>query len=279
MRTAIAQTRHPRFLYMIQDFEPALYAWSPRYALAMETYHMDFRAILCSHLLAEHFSKEQVGRFADPTFIDRCAIFEPAVDRTKFYPSLDAATDRKKRLVFYARPQAPRNLYEIGLAALKKAVHRGAFPPDQWELMMIGEPVPPADLGRGVLARPHPWCDYDSYARLLRGGDVGLSLMLSPHTSFPPLEMAACGALTVTNVFGVKTAARLREISGNLIPVEPTVEAVTEGLIAAVAQVPDLARRRSQSRLGVPESWEAAFAPILPKVLDMWNDGLRSRRK
>lgn len=277
MRGAMRQTRHPRFLYMIQDFEPGLYPWSTAYALAMETYGMDFRGIICGRLLAEHLCREQVGRFADGRFIESCAVFEPAVDRGNFYPDFSARVSRPKRLVFYARPGAPRNLYELGLAALKRAAERGLFPPDQWEVLLMGEPQPSVDLGHGVVARAHPWCDYRAYGRLLRESDVGLSLMLSPHSSYPPLEIAACGALAVTNVFGVKTAARLREISGNLIPVEPTVEAVTEGLIAAVAQVPDLERRRSQSRLSVPESWEAAFAPILPKVLDMWNDGLKSR--
>ena len=43
--------------------------------------------------------------------------------------------------------------------------------------------------------------DYD---RVLRTAQIGLSLMLSPHPSYPPLEMAAYGMVVVTNRYGTK---------------------------------------------------------------------------
>ena len=276
MRGAIRQTKHRKFIYIIQDFEPGLYPWSTQYALATETYGMDFRAVFCENLLAEHFCRNRIGRFADPAFIDQCAVFEPAVDRTKFHPDLDSAGSRKKRLVFYARPNAPRNLYEMGLAGLREAVRRGAFPPEEWELLCIGEPVPRIDLGCGVVARPHPWLDYDAYAELLRGCDVGLSLMLSPHTSYPPLELAACGALAVTNTFSVKTADRLRAISANIIPVAPEVDEIAEGLVRASTGAKDPQARRRGSAVAMPPAWDEAFRGTVPRVVEMFQDCLRS---
>ena len=47
----------------------------------------------------------------------------------------------------------------------------------------------------------------DGYADRLREAAVGVSLMVSPHPSYPPLEMAHLGMLVVTNRFGPKDLA------------------------------------------------------------------------
>ena len=59
------------------------------------------------------------------------------------------------------------------------------------------------------------------YAELLREHDVGLALMLTPHPSLVPIEMASAGLLTVTNTFENKDARALGAISTNLIAAEP----------------------------------------------------------
>jgi len=264
--------RSARFLYLIQDFEPAMYEWSTRQALALETYSLDFQGLFCGHLLADYFQAKQIGRFAEPRFADRCATFEPAVDPQLFAPRFDQKQTGKKRLLFYARPHAPRNLFEMGLVALRQAVDRGAFRHDEWEIGFIGDRLPAADLGSGVVTKSYPWRDYRSYARLLQSADVGLSLMLSPHTSYPPLEMAACGATVVTNTYSVKTAERLRQLSENLLPVEPRLDAIVAGLLAAEQRTSDLPERFAGSHLSVPRDWNETFEPVLPQLLQMWRD-------
>ncbi len=273
VKRALPRLANQRFLYLIQDYEPALYAWSTSSALAQETYRMDFRGVICGHFLAEYLAAQRVGRFADPGFLEqRCVTFEPAVDSSKFYPEQNDAPLRKKRLLFYARPNAPRNLYELGLVALKRAADRGAFPPGAWELWFMGDNLPAADLGNGITIRQYPWSSYDDYARLLRGADVGLSLMLSPHTSYPPLEMAACGATVVTNTFSVKTSEKLRAISGNLFPVEPELDAIVAGLMQAALRADDLRTRQAQAQLHVPTRWNDVFDPLIPQMLELCRD-------
>ena len=61
--------------------------------------------------------------------------------------------------------------------------------------------------------------------------------MLSPHTSYPVLEMAASGGLSVTNTFATKTREALEKLSDNIVATEPTVEAMAEGLIVAAKRV------------------------------------------
>ena len=47
-----------------------------------------------------------------------------------------------------------------------------------------------------------------AYGALLNQCAIGISLMLSPHPSYPPLEMAHSGILTITNSFAEKIFRR-----------------------------------------------------------------------
>jgi O-antigen biosynthesis protein len=264
-------TKQRQFVYLIQDYEPGFYKWSPEYALAQQTYSMPVVPVVCGRLLAEYLRSQRQGRFSDRRFADSSLCFEPAIDRTLFHCGKPDA-GRPRRLLFYARPKAPRNLFDLGLLALKRFARANADQLRDWELWFIGDRLAPRDLGAGVLIRQYPWLDYGGYAELLRTGDVGLSLMLSPHTSYPPLEMAACGASVVTNVFANKTAERLAEYSLNIIPVEPSVEEIAVGLAAAVDRTPDQAAREAGSLVGAPSSWEESFAPVLDRLIALWHD-------
>jgi hypothetical protein len=52
---------------------------------------------------------------------------------------------------------------------------------------------------------------WDDYLALLSTAHLGVSLMASPHPSYPPLEMAASGLVVVTNRWGPKDLAALSE--------------------------------------------------------------------
>jgi hypothetical protein len=271
IKHALPLMRRKRFFYIIQDFEPGLYPWSTEYALAMETYSLDYHGILCSGLLAQFMLENRIGAFSDPAFVqNRMTIFEPAVDRSVFYPQ-PAAPGRRRRLVFYARPHtAKRNLFELGLYALRTANELGVFDGEEWEFLFMGEALQDIDLGRGAVIRAAPWMDYQGYGRLLRESDVALSLMLSPHTSYPPLEIAACARAAVTNVFANKTAAALNAISENIVPVEATLEGVVGGLREAVRRV--RAGDFDPNGVRVPHRWEETFAHTLPWLVDRYRE-------
>jgi hypothetical protein len=97
------------------------------------------------------------------------------------------------------------------------------------------------------------------YARLLREHDVGLALMYTPHPSLVPIEMASAGMLTVTNSFENKTAEAMSAISTNLITAEPTLDALADGLRAAVAGVEDFERRAAGSDVRWSRDWDRSF--------------------
>jgi len=276
VKHALKLTAPRRFLYLIQEFEPGLYPWSSEYALALETYGLDFHALINQPLVAEHLRAERVGRFADPAFLlERCAVFEPAIERKRFHVEPPAA-GRRRRLLFYARPvDARRNLFELALYALRVACEQGVFAGEPWELCFIGEQLPATELAPGVAVRSLAWLGFDEYARTLRQSDVLLSMMLSPHTSYPPLEIAACGGIAVTCEYSVKTAARLAGISPNIVGVPPTVEGIVDGLRRAVQALGAPGTRRPLVR--VPESWDDALAEVVPRAVAMFHDCLATR--
>jgi hypothetical protein len=164
--------------------------------------------------------------------------------------------------LFYARPRNPRNAFELGLRALRVATEQGAFGGD-WEFSFIGDQVPELPLAPGRTIRPVPWQSLADYAALLGRSDVLLSLMLSPHTSYPPLEMVTAGGWVVTNTFGAKTADALGQISSRIVAVEPEVDALANALgNAARAPRPDATA--TDARL--PRSWDVALDPVVDWV-------------
>jgi hypothetical protein len=266
----LPQMRTKQFIYMIQDFEPGMYSWSTRYALAMETYSLDCFGIVNSRTLGDFLFSEKIGRFADPEFQKRSLVFDPAVDRRLFFPEMPSDRGSKQRLLFYARPGMSRNLYELGMVALRRAVERGAFCGEQWELWFIGGDLPSVGLGNGVVIRQSPWSNYEDYARLLRNSTVGLSLMLSPHPSYPPLEMGMCGMLPVTTTFLGKSENLLKSYCRNIIAVPPHLEAVVDGLMEAFMRSGEIEARRINAASSLPSTWDEVFNPMIPRLADFW---------
>jgi hypothetical protein len=259
---ALPHTRMGEFLYLVQDYEPAFYPWSSNFALAASTYAMPIRAIVNEDSLLAYL--REVTPHSSPIRRPGMAIaFTPTVDRSLFAPR--AATERTtRRLAFYARPNHPRNLYEIGVGALREAARSGVFDAQPWELVAIGGPIKDVTLSARHVLRPAPWLAYRDYAAFLAGSDVLLSLMLSPHTSYPPLEMAATGGRVVTNTFATKTADVLHRVSTLISAVPPDIPSVA----AAVAAAVDAASRPATElpALTLPASWDLALGEVLPWV-------------
>ncbi len=262
LRPVLDRMRRTFFLYLVQDYEPGFYAWSSNHALALQTYDLPHRAIINQSLLAAHLCHQAPGRYADPRFVpDHCIVFEPAVDRRVFHPPAGGA-EGARRLLFYARPTNPRNLFGLGLQALRAAVAAGAFP-GAWDFCSIASrgSLGALSLGGGRVLRPAPWQSYAGYAETLRGADILLCPMLSPHTSYPVLEMAACGGAVVTTAFREKTAARLHALSPDIVGVPATLEGLAEGVRHA-ATPPRRTGLARQDRLALEASWHRVLAPV-----------------
>jgi len=255
---ALACVDAREFLYVVQDYEPGFYPWSTKAALAEATYGMPMRPVVNEPFLATFLEERRVGRFEDDGTPRRT--FLPAVDREIFRPRPEArAASDGRRLVFYARPKNPRNLFEIGLRALRAAVDQGVFDDGPWSFQAIGQELPDLPLAEGRVLRSTPWMSYEAYGELLGSSDVLLSLMHSPHTSYPPLEMAAAGGQVVTTTFGPKTAAALASLSAAIHGAAPEVPSLVAALRAAVS-----ASAPAVPALSVPATWDDALREVMP---------------
>jgi hypothetical protein len=257
-----------QFFYMLQEFEAAFYAWSSNHALALETYGLDFWPVFNEALLANYMMSQDVGRLADPAMRDRATIFEPAIEERLFHPPTAPTPARSKRLLFYARPTNTRNMFGLGLMALRRASADPAFA--EWQFVAIGGrgSVPPMALQNNHVLRPEAWMDYEGYARSLREADVLLCPMLSPHTSYPVLEMAASGGLSVTNTFATKTRDELEKLSDNIVATEPTVEGMAAGLVAAAQRVN--AGRVPTASIKMARDWAETLDPAAERLAGLF---------
>ena len=258
------------FVYLIQDFEPILHEGSTFQARALETYGLSHIPIINTRLLLDHLVREGAGRYADPAFSEEALWFDPALDRRHYFPDPRNRERRgKKVLLFYARPTvARRNLFELGVVALRQAVAAGAIDKDNWEVWAMGERLPPVALGNGVYLNPLPWMNFDAYAERVRTADLMLSLMLSPHPSYPPLEMAASGKLVVTNSFSVKTRERMSALSPNIIVADPSAESVAMALENAAGRInAGLPSYDPTGAISLPSSWDESLKDVVPVLL------------
>jgi hypothetical protein len=257
-----------RFLYLIQEYEPFTFPMSTYAALAAESYRFPHFALFSSELLRDYFRRHGIGVYARGTaFGDQASVaFENAITAVT-PPSRDQLARRERgRLLFYARPEphAARNMFELGVLALSRAIEEGEFQ-SEWELHGIGtvEHGRQISLGGRTMLELLPRADQASYARLLRDHDVGLALMYTPHPSLVPIEMASAGMLTVTNSFENKTPEALAAISRNMIAAQPTVDGIAAALREAALASTDFERRIRGSHVQWSNDWDESFGDDL----------------
>ena len=205
-----------RLLYFIQDFEPGFYPWSSRYILAQATYNPSQKIIaIINSTWLQDFLHNQGHYF-----------FREYVHQPSLHPGLVMARKRRavflkeRQLLVYGRPGTDRNAFPIVVAALRLWVKR--YPEAQhWKILAAGESFPAIELGLGCQLQSLGKVSIESYADLLSSTAIGLSLMVSPHPSYPPLEMAVFGVHTVTNQFANKDLAMVSSYLSSLEHPDP----------------------------------------------------------
>jgi glycosyltransferase involved in cell wall biosynthesis len=250
----------PPFHYLIQEHEPLTFPMGSWAALAEQSYALPHTALYSTELLRGWFRDNGVGVADDA----RSASFQNAITAVAPPAPEALATRGTRRLLFYARPEphAARNLYELGMLGLRRALQEGAFA--GWELRGIGTTalgrrVPVGDATLELLPRTAQ----SEYGALLAEHDVGLALMHTPHPSLVPIEMAAAGLVAVTSTYAGKTAEALRAISPNIVAAEPTVEGIAQALRSAERAAADATARLAGANVRWARSWDEAFGDDL----------------
>jgi hypothetical protein len=213
-----------RFAYLIQDFEPGFYPRSAQSILAAATYEAPGStiAVYNSMLLRDEF--HGMGLQFDHEFV-----FAPRIASGLREAMRRPPAPRTRQIVVYGRPSKARNGFPLiveGLRAWRRS-HAGK----RWSVVSVGEPHVDIDLGDGLVMRSLGKLDLRAYGDLLRRSAVGVSLMFSPHPSYPPMEMAVLGLLVLTNRFGGKDLSSWHTNISSLATVSP------DGLAADLADL------------------------------------------
>ncbi len=215
------------FLYAIQEYEPLFYEMSSTHMMARAAFDTAWPCwgIFNSGELHEFFAA-QGHRTA------RAFVFEPVLSAS-LRPFLGGdAPEKTRRILVYGRPSIPRNCFP----AIEKGLRQWAvrYPEHaMWEVVSAGLAHPPVRFAPNRAARSLGKLSLDDYAALLRGSAVGLSLMASPHPSYPPLEMAHFGLRTVTNSYANKDLSRSHP---NILSVNDIAPATIADALAAACR-------------------------------------------
>ncbi|WP_321277434.1 hypothetical protein [Thiomicrorhabdus indica] len=200
------QSKRLQLIYLIQDYEPGFYAWSSRYALADSTYHTSLPtiAVFNTYDLYDNFKLHNYEFFKE-------FVFHPKMNPNlkKYLPQINTVAKTKK-IIIYGRPSTDRNAFLNIVETLRLWVksYGSAF---QWEIVSLGEKHPAVYLNDTISIKSEGKVSLQEYAEHLLTSSIGISLMVSPHPSYPPLEMAYFGVKTITNNYQNKDVSTYHE--------------------------------------------------------------------
>ncbi len=229
-QTAHFGTKRPPKLHLVQEYEPALHRFSASHGLAHEMLDgtgTRLWVVLNTRELHDHYHAQGHAP-------ERAYVFEPRMNAAlrSFVDGIEPA-EKARTLLVYGRPNVARNAFFLVQRSLEHWARRHGGDHRDWRIVSAGLPHDDLVLGNGHRLVSLGKLSLSEYGQLLRKTSVGLSLMISPHPSYPPLEMAHFGARVVTNGYANKRPADRHE---NLIAT-PSLrpEAIAATLQAQIA--------------------------------------------
>lgn len=239
--------------YFLQDYESLFYPAGVDYALAEATYRFGFFGIANTPGLHQIYARDYEGV---------TEYFIPSVDKKVFYPlehkPSKSTAENVFTIFFYARPESPRNAFELGISALSKIAKKyGA----RVKIYTAGSRWNPSDYGLESRITNLGLLPYEETADLYRKCDIGLVFMLTKHPSYLPFELMACGCPVVTNTNSA-TKWFLKD-GENCVLTEPSIASICEK-IELLMENPALRQRLISNGLRVIEktNWDQEIEKI-----------------
>lgn len=249
-----------RIVYLLQEDERMFYPFGDDHLRCEQVLRNgQIRTVLNTRLLRDHFAADGFDNLRD-----HALHFEPAFPAQVFRPQPKPAGARP-RFVFYARPNNPRNLFCLGLEVIDDAVTQGILDPAVWDIVFVGKDIPDVLLGGEHAPQRRENLGWRDYAELIGGADLGLSLMYTPHPSYPPLDLVASGAVVVTNRHGIKQD--LSRYSDNAICCDAHRAALLEGLKRGVTLALDTPQRSANhAATRVARDWNETLHDVIERL-------------
>ncbi len=252
-----AGERRP-LVYLIQEYEPGFSAFSSTHLFARAAFDLKSRVwgIFNSSQLHAYFH-------AQGHAFEREYVFEPRLSAA-MRPFLDAEPAAKeRRILAYGRPSVPRNCFPAIVAGLREWTERHPqFA--KWSVVSAGVQHKAVPIGGGREMRSLGKLSIEDYAERLRSAAVGISLMASPHPSYPPLEMAHFGIKTLTNRYFCKDLAASHDNIVTLPDIAP--HTIADALAAACKQFEAAPQSGWAGRSHMPDYLAQGAYPFLDEI-------------
>lgn len=210
--------RSSRLAYIIQDYEPGFYNWSNTYALAEATYHREQETVAI-------INSEELTNFVLARYAFGLAYCLPYEAHPRLAELIEP-TEPERLILAYGRPGVSRNCFDLLCEGLRLWQAQNPVESKAYEIVLAGEEFGAERIAGLINARNAAKMSIDDYAEMLNRAAVGVSLMVSPHPSYPPLEMASAGCVTITNAYEGKDLSRRAD---NIL----SMDALTPACLAA----------------------------------------------
>lgn len=184
-----------RKCYFIQDKEASFYPKGTISALVENTYKFGYFGLANTPGLLDWYKKEYGGHGV---------VVKSRVDLSKYSPAASIKTVARPpyKVFFYARPNEPRNAFELGVASLIKLKQSLG---SKVEIFAAGAAWDPVLYGLDEVVTNLGKIDYDKLPAFYRSMDVGLMFMYSGHPGVVASELMASGCPVVVNEYNDST--------------------------------------------------------------------------
>ena len=254
--SAIKETSlRKKFFYILQEVETFFYPHGDEHYLCsriMKDEDIDF--IINSHFLYDYFKTHE------PNVVNNGSFFEPAFPQSLYRP--EAFIEKSKyKLFFYARPNNPRNLFAYGVNLLGKAISTGVLNTEEWDIYCAGQRMPLLKFSNGYMAKNMGQLSWQGYGKFLGDVDLAVSLMYTPHPSYPPFDAACSGAVVVSNKYSNKVVF---EQSRNVILSDLSENEFLKSLEEGILLAKNMEVRKANFEMSsIPRDWAETLTEVM----------------
>ena len=247
-------------IYIIQDYEPGFYPWSSRYVMADSTYKNGDKtiAVFNSQILYSFFKEKGYTFFQE-------YYFDPKLN-AKLKENLLSSKNqvRKKQVLIYGRPSVQRNAFELVIASIRLWAKQQTNI-EEWEILSVGEKHPDITIFQSISIKSMGKLSINEYASVMKETYMAISIMVSPHPSYPPLEMSTFGVRTITNHFDNKD---LSTFNDNIISIDTLNEQnIAETLVKLADEFPSEIKMDLTADYVIKSNENEQFADICKEIL------------
>lgn len=221
--TLLKNNNLQRKFYIIQDDERAFYPRGSMYGLVNATYDFGFWGIAGTRALADWYESRQRTK-------NTTVVLGSDLELSSYLKAFAKKGPQNKvpRVLFYARPDAPRNGFEIGVHALNKLAENMS---GEVDIVLAGANF---DLGQyeglHTSIRTAGKVSYTDLPEFYASFDASLFLMFSEHPGVFPLEMMASSVPVVINKHHNASWKELYIDGKTCLTSEPTPTSIAEAL-------------------------------------------------